>query len=1101
MKNKIFLIILLFISAGYNTNAQEVTKQDSTKNEHHSDLKLFPLNNDKIRQMPFRTINQLSMLNPSVYYLKGGRMFYYGIEVNGDNIFIDGMQVNDCNEFPFRSIGSYNFYGLTSPINMGNSLSGFIDIQSLEVGDKLSLNIELNKEIKKYYKDYLVEFNLGIPFNFNKNGTTKNNPSLFIAGNFYATNNTDPIWEDSFIINPDALEHLKNNPLRPSGLATGGTFQNAEFVNDDDIYICQPPQNARKVALNYFSKIKIPIGNNIELTLGNYTKIENSDKNIFDNALFNSSNNPERQVMNFDNYLKFEHKIKVSENLNIKYQVHLQYSNYYTKLQSRKHQDRFFEYGYLGKFQTYKTPSFEMGNIIIDSIQYQNVWIQNSWDYDTLVEFTPFDYNPFVANYTSNYYDFCNGQAAGNYQNTNQIQLGGGLLNGQNPPSVYGLWNSIGDQSPYRYGNTNNSFARNFDYMENSEEKIRGTLGFEANYKSHHFTAGFEYLKEIKRYYSLNPNMLWSLMRGFTNFHLLELDTDNPIMVYDNGVFQDSVLFYRKYDAFSQRTFDINLRKKLGLAIGGLDFIIIDSYDMVNRTIDYYDRDGVMHTIQLTDDLYSLDMFSADELYKYDNSIQYQGYDYTGNIITNKQSPYDFYTNRTIDAFRPVYMSAYLNDKFSWKNINISIGLRIDRYDANQPVLKDKYSLMEIFTVGDLRENNSNLSIPEVIGDDYFVYVDSYNNPSYIEGYRDNDKWYDNDGREISDPSILSTPEGIIPYLKYPDIYLGGTGWEPDMTFKDYEPVINFLPQINIDFNLQKTTNIYFSYNTYTQNPNYYNQFRPGNYLFFNYDPEEIFPNPDLKPVRMEKLNIGVKKPIYKRVFADVSFLMTFLKNNYYVGKIIGGYPHDYYTILNDNDNIINKGLIASINYFSPKSSGLNFSVSVTKFFPDEDDFNYAEISDLVVNSFAGFSFGEGNDYFGPVIGNWKMLEKFSLSCYYQFRKGTYSASYYGASFKRTPNFNMLNMKLEKEFYIKNRIGINVYLLIENLLNFKNVFYVYPKTGQPDDDGYLSDPVYQQQINNQICPESFITLYKLKLINPRHYDIPRIVRLGCILHF
>ena len=66
MKNKIFLIILLFISAGYNTNAQEVTKQDSTKNEHHSDLKLFPLNNDKIRDAYKSNINLLERVKEDI---------------------------------------------------------------------------------------------------------------------------------------------------------------------------------------------------------------------------------------------------------------------------------------------------------------------------------------------------------------------------------------------------------------------------------------------------------------------------------------------------------------------------------------------------------------------------------------------------------------------------------------------------------------------------------------------------------------------------------------------------------------------------------------------------------------------------------------------------------------------------------------------------------------------------------------------------------------------------------------------------------------------------------------------------------------------------
>ena len=36
------------------------------------------------------------------------------------------------------------------------------------------------------------------------------------------------------------------------------------------------------------------------------------------------------------------------------------------------------------------------------------------------------------------------------------------------------------------------------------------------------------------------------------------------------------------------------------------------------------------------------------------------------------------------------------------KDIKFNVGLRVDRYDANQQVLKDKYAFNEIATVGDL---------------------------------------------------------------------------------------------------------------------------------------------------------------------------------------------------------------------------------------------------------------------------------------------------------------------------------------------------------------------------------------------------------------
>lgn len=1086
MKNKIFLVILMSIFVCYQTIAQTDIKTDSLKNKKSSDLNLFPIQSGEINQMPFNSINSLSMLNPSAYYLKGGRMFFYGIEAMGDYIYIDGMQINNASDFPFRSIGSYNFYGLSSPINFGNSLAGFINIKSPEIGDKLILKAEFNTDLKKYYNDYLLEFNVATPI---KLVNKKKNPSIFISGSYYNTNNTDPIWEDQYMLKSGILENLKKNPVRVSG--TGfGIYQNADFVRMNNFTTKQSPKNAGKDALNLYAKLNIPLADNINLSLGNFSKIENSDQFIFENALFNSSNNPERIVRNFDNYLNFEHKIKISEDLSIGYQIHFQYSNYHLKLQSKKHKDDFLKYGYLGKFDTYTIKSYGFGTDTI--VGMHDIWIHNGF-YDTAYTFQNLNINPEAARITEQYYELYPDKwgnyytgGDGNWMNSDQLQLAGGILNGQNPHSVYGLWYNIGTQFP--------------GYLENSEEKIRGNFNFNLDYKSHHFTAGFEYMKEIQRQYTVNATNLWGLMRGVTNLHIQQLDTQNPQLVYHNGVFQDTIFYFRKYDENAQRVFDYNLRKKLGLPTDGTDYILTDSYDMVNQTISYYDKDGIMQTIHVGDELYTLDMFSPDELLNDGNSyVQYYGYDYIGNKINRKSDPYSFFRDRTTDAFRPLYLSAYIQDRFSWKNLNISVGLRIDRYDANQPVLKDKYLLMEAYNAGELRKNGEDWTIPENIGDDYYVYVDDCYYPSRIIGYRKSDTWFDRDGNIISDPSIID-PSGIKPYLKYPKLWIGDEGWTPDMIFEDYKAVVNLLPQISIDYTLKDYTNIYFTYNTYTQNPRYINQFRPEMYQFFE-TINKIFTNPNLKPLRVEKLNLGIKRPVYKTIYADVSVLMTFLRNSFYIDRIVGAYPRDYYTILNHNKTITNTGIIASLNYFSPKTSGFNLSASVTKLFPDKEDLNYTEISDLVVNSYAGFNFGNGPDYVGPATSMKSVLENFGLSIYYQFRKGTPYRNISKKSDEYTPAFNMVNLKLEKSFYLKNRMGINVYFLIENLLNNKNIFYVYPYTGQPDNDGYLSSAAYQSEINQTLDPDSYRTLYQLKLQNPQHYGIPRIIRVGCRLSF
>ncbi len=83
--------------------------------------------------------------------------------------------------------------------------------------------------------------------------------------------------------------------------------------------------------------------------------------------------------------------------------------------------------------------------------------------------------------------------------------------------------------------------------------------------------------------------------------------------------------------------------------------------------------------------------------------------------------------------------------------------MRIERYDANQQVLKDPYSLLPIQTIGEVTSlNGRNIDHPDNLGDDYAVYVNNAKNPTSILGYRKDNIWYNKDGVEIPNPEILA---------------------------------------------------------------------------------------------------------------------------------------------------------------------------------------------------------------------------------------------------------------------------------------------------------------------------------------------------------
>src|SRR5690606_6802260 len=175
------------------------------------------------------------------------------------------------------------------------------------------------------------------------------------------------------------------------------------------------------------------------------------------------------------------------------------------------------------------------------------------------------------------------------------------------------------------------------------------------------------------------------------------------------------------------------------------------------------------------------------------------------------------------------------------------------------------------------------------------------------------------------------------------------------------------------------------------------------------------------------------------------------------------------------------------------------------------------------------YRFTGGKDYNGPVIGGSQILANAGLNIVGNLGSGTpYSQqstasgaagiqSLGGATSlegqlngSRMPSRFTLNVQLDKSFelVLKKREGekdrtanLNVYLLINNLLDTQNILQVYRFTGNPDDDGFLNANEFQPQIAEQNDETSFRQLYSLKANNPAHYGLARTIQLGVRFDF
>lgn len=1085
------------------------------------------IDRDQIAKAPTRNIFALAATGAGVYQGDVGR----GISIKGARgdanvMYIDGIKVIGTSGISNASIEQISVITGGTPAQYGDVTGGVISIITRGPASQYTGGVELEtSELLDKFGHNFLGINFSGPLLLKRDTVKKVNRSVlgfFLAGELHYQKDPFPSAVGAWKVKDDKLAELEENPLRPASLGTGSE-RNAEHITESDLEKLDARSNVPLTGYRFNGKIDFKPSLSSNLTFGGTYDYQNLNNFEISNMLFNYKNNSQsidktyRVFGRFTQRFGSEEETKEKSGSNIKnafYSIQLDYTKYYGVDQSEDHKDNIFNYGHIGKFTTYKTPTYAYKTDTINGQPITAYYL--SGFQDTLFLFDgSSSSNPLTANYTEQFYELAGDNVIGNYQNYSQVQFGGGLLNGDQPQSIYSLWRNTGTQS--------SGYAK----VDNSQFTL-STSG-SADIKDHAIKIGIEYEQRIERAYSIGPTGLWTLMRQLSNSHIAQLDLANPQMVYDvNGVFQDTVNYDRLYDAESQAYFDVKLREKLGLAVNGTDWIDIDSY---------------------APETYSTDMFSADELLNDGNSyVAYYGYDHTGKKLSSKPSFDDFFTKkdangnytREIGAFEPNYMAGYIQDNFAFRDLIFNIGVRVDRFDANQKVLKDKYLLYEAKTAAEVSNFGSH---PSNIGDDYVVYVNDLSSPTAIVGYRSEDKWYDAAGGEVNDPSILAknTSTGqITPYLIDPS-----NAEISSKVFKDYEPQLNVMPRIAFSFPISDEALFFAHYDVLTRRPISGSRIIPTHYLFIeSYAVGNVINNPDLKPERTTEYELGFKQKISRTSALSISAFYREIKDWIQIININYAYPVSYQTY----DNIdfgttkgINVGydlrrtgnIYLTANYSlqfadgtgSSATSGFNLASAGLPNLRTPFPLSYDQRHTIVLS--ADYRFESGTAYNGPKWFGKDIFANAGANVKITAGSGTpYSAqanftpeaafgipttaqlsgSIHGS---RLPWNKRIDVRIDKTIFLKwggvgedkKLASLNIYLRATNILNTMNVLAVYGATGNPDDDGYLASPDGQSNIQAQINPEAYVDQYTIKINNPFNYSLPRMMSLGVILNF
>lgn len=896
---------------------------------------------------------------------------------------------------------------------------------------------------------------------------------------------------------------------------------NAEFLRSDDWEEVPARQNDRLQGVSLTGKLDVATGPNIDLSFGGTFDWVQDNIYSYNNSLMNAANNGQSTDQTWRAFGRFTQRFENSEEessviKNAFYSVMVDYSQRRFKQEDPRHKDNLFNYGYVGKFETEETPNYTFRN------DTSAVGFYHSGFRELETVFTPSGVNADLAAYTSGLYDYYGTLGFfGGVRSGNDIDAAGGLRNGRLPDPVYGLYNSIG--TPFN------------SYQEFDQDQFRISGSGSADIGDHAITLGFEFEQYTQRSFSVAPVGLWNQARQLANSHIQELDFDSQpdIEVIDNQVFYT---YDRLIDLGSQSAFDRNLRQSLGLNPNGDDVIYVDALDP---------------------SVFELNMFSADELIREGNNnlVGYYGFDYQGNRTSGTSPTIEDFFNATDEngnrlrprgAFEPIYIAGYIMDKFAFDDIIFNVGLRVDRFDANQPVLKDKFVIGEAATVSDARNANpeSNLYFPDhpsVVGDDWVVYVNDLQNPTGINGYRDGDTWYNSQGVEIADPRTIRTASGIAPLLFDPN----ATGENLNSgAFKDYKPQVNVMPRVSFSFPISDEAVFFAHYDILTQRPTGQNIFNPVDYLFVQNLGSTAIANPALNPTRTVDYELGFQQVLSRSSSLKISAFYREIQDEIQARRLLEAFPVTYTTYDNfdfgttrgltftyDLRRTGNVSLRAAytLQFANATGSNANSAVNLVNsgepnlrvIFPTDRDQRH-----VIVGTF-DFRYGEGTDYNGPVIGGSQIFANAGLNLVANLGSGTpYSQQRLatGEAFittagspqlegsvngSRLPTQFRMDLQIDKSWTINmgkkgdsQKTGLlNVYFLINNLLNTQNITGVYRFTGNPDDDGYLSSPQFEPAITSQLDETSFRQMYALKAANPFNYTRPRTMQLGVRLDF
>jgi outer membrane receptor protein involved in Fe transport len=1087
------------------------------------------ITSEQIRNLPTRNINALAALTAGLASAdEGSAITVRGSRSDATDYYIDGIRVRG-NLIPESEIDQLQVITGGIEAQYGDVTGGIISITTKGPSNKFSGGVEIeSSNLTDPYNQSLLGFNLSGPILSKKqaDGSKSSVLGFRISGRLTDQLDDDPPAVNIYRIKPDVLARLEADPVIEIG---GNPFVAADFLTNEDVDVLdyRPFDEFRRYDLT--AKIDARLSNAIDVS---FTGAVSNQTNQFGPTLawrtLNSHNNPTQANETYRGNFRFRHRLggstfggdgdRASKSAliqNASYTLQFGYEKNRSNVADPRHGDNLFNYGYIGRFDQTWEPVFDL-----------------TFDPDLGISFQHIDYQQVLTGYQP---DANINPVLANYNKVIGIDADGGNL----PTSIEafntynGFVQAVFNNAWSLHTNVGTIYNLN-SKRDNDQGSFQGRINFDlipgrSDKGRHNIELGVWYEQRINRGYDINPRGLWLLARQLANNHIQGIpfdDEGNPLTesigVYDTVIINGIPVPRLLYDvSIAEGPDNLFYRSVRGVTGQGLkDFVNVDA---------------------LRPDQLRLDMFSAAELNNF-QLLNYFGYDYLGNNFDGTFD--DFFTTTDANGIRsfpvapnrPIYGAAYIQDKFTFKDIIFRLGLRVDRYDANTRVLRDNYSLYDIIGAGDYH-NEFGGERPGNIGDNFRVYATDETGESVL-AYRDGDLWFQSNGNPVNNPALIFQGGVVNPVYRDQRVrsdldFIKKRDFDVNASFEDYEVQVNFMPRLAFSFPISDEANFFAHYDVLVQRPPSNTIATPLDYFYFAERASDIKNNPNLKPERTVDYEVGFQQKLSNTSALKIAAYYKEMRDMIQIRTFFPVPLVSQYTTFDNLDFGTVKGF--TFQYDLRRTGNVSFNVNYTLQFADGTGSNaesqrgissrgvlrtlfpldFDERHRLVATM--DYRYGSGNRYTGPRLFGLDLFANAGLNLQTTAVSGRpYTATLQALQLggtgtvgslngARKPWNFVVNLRVDKNFNIGNNMGLNIYCRVSNVLDRRNVINVYSATGSPSDDGFLrtaqGESLVRSVIDSQRTLESFFASYQWRILNPNFFSLPRRIYLGAIFDF